>query len=664
MPSEFVYPRRQLLKLGAIGGLAAATAGVLPVRAEARPPEIEVTELGPGVSPFSLASGVVVGDTMYVGTRTNIPIRVVGLHLPTGEIRSVSPIGGRLTTQALVGDKEGRYVYAAARWSGDANESNFSRIDLSDPDSPVVEPLAQITQWDPLAITISPDGLVVMTGATDAGKLHCYDPATGTLGDLGTPDPSAVWGRSIAATADTVFLGTRSSVPGSSATRADLFAVDRATGAARSILPPEFAPEPELRSMAVIDGLLVITTGRKIALLDLADLSSYRYFDAPRPAGRHPVGRDGKIWFGGLVIGELDVATGAFRDLLPDGITYGEIWGMGLRDGMVVGASGMGHVVEIDPVANTGRYFDLVAAGAPVEPQQPMSVRAAGRYAYVGGTNAIARHDLQTGEIVNVIFRGEAKDMRILDDVVYTCQYSDVGLLRYDPKTDGVDPKLVAPLPPGHNRPSVMHWDEPSGSLLIGGQSDTLGGGSLMTFDPASLEYSWVINPLGDTQWVRAVTTSGQQGDDIVYLGGQTADNSAGSIVAWNRRTSTEIWRVEPQARSTGVFGLAVLRRHLYAMCSRGDFLVLDRFTGRVIHRANHADLAIGMTTLETHRGKVYATSADAVFRFSPTRFTVEPIVSGLNVPWYGIPRSDRHPESGDFFTLKDRQLIRISIQG
>ena len=100
--------------------------------------------------------------------------------------------------------------------------------------------------------------------------------------NLGVPDASSTLARAVAATDSTVFFGGGSTLGGGgTASRASLFAYDRAAGGFTNVTPTEMLPDPSMRELSVVGDTLVAgsaggTEPSKMAILDLADLSSYR----------------------------------------------------------------------------------------------------------------------------------------------------------------------------------------------------------------------------------------------------------------------------------------------------------------------------------------------------------------------------------------------------
>ncbi|UNK72248.1 hypothetical protein [Microbacterium sp. H1-D42] len=660
--------RRTLLQLGGVGLGTALSAGVglnasgLPLRPGAHAPQIDITDLGPGVRAYSLAGAVNVGNTIYIASRNIEPMQVIGYNLDSRSVTSVTPCQSKVS-QALTASLDGRYVYVGVDPKSTAGAANLFRLDVSQPGSPR-EDVARIEGFNPLHMTTAPDGVVFMVGQGDMG-VHQYDPAANEVSVLATPDPGAQWGRTVAASESTVYIGYRGRGEGGVGSAAKLFAVDRETGQSTSILPAEFQAAIELRDLAVIGETLVAVGGTAvgvgIAFIDRNDPTQYTIAQTEGSLAKLPLEHEGKFYFtGGKSVLEYDPAADSFRHITPTTGALGEMWDLFVRDGRLVITSGFGLVFEIDIRTGETITHDLVDAGAPADAQLAMSVTASSRFVYVGGNNAISRHDVRSGEVVTLYAPGEAKDAAIVDGKLFTGQYSGVGILRYDPDTDGQWPVVAALLPSGQNRPQDVQWDRRHRRMFVGSQSDTAQGGALMSFDPRTdkLETE-VMNPFGDLQFVRQLYIDG----NIAYLGGQLqSGDPAGTIIAWDLRSRREMWRIAPEFTQRGVTGLAVHGRHLYVMAYAGNFGVVDLRTRKTVHAAAHNKHVPGWGTFVKHRGQVYGASATTFYRFDKHSFALEPLVEDLGGEWYGMPRVSVD-ERGRFYAIRKRNLIRIDVR-
>ncbi len=667
MADSIFLSRRRLLQAGGAFGLAMAAESVLATGARAAtgtPPATVVTDLGPGLVQFSLMSGLLVGDTVYIGSRNLNPPSVIAFHLPTRKVVSHTNLdaGPEPSIQALAADPTGRYLYIGVLVKSDQGRPNLFRWDLTTPDRPAVA-IGRTEDRDIRDLAVAPDGTVYAVGGVPgkAPVLWEYNPATGAVTSHGAPDPNATLARAVAATDSTVFFGAGSVLAGGgSASKASLYAFDRATHVFTSVVPKEMEKDPSLRELAVIDGHLVVGTSggvdpAKFAVLDLADLSSYIVVPTKGKTVKTFTADADRIYFASE--SGVQAYSKADRTISPvafAGPDLGEIWGVDHVDGKLAVVSGYGFVAEIDLSARTAVATDLGQAGAVASPQAGMGIAAGRGYVYLGGNGAISRRSLKTGEVVNLQAPGEAKDAEVIEGRLYTGQYNAQGIWSYDP-AGGQQPHQAAHFPSEQNRPLDTSWDPVNELLLVGVQSDTEGGGALWTYSPKTGKSVSYANPIDGVQLVRAVANR----DGVAYLGGDNAATLGprATIVAVDPVTGTELWRVDPQQQA-GVAALAVQGRHLYGLTTAGQLFVIDRKTRAVVHTADVSSVSKGFAAMVTNRGAVYGVSDTTLFRFDPTTFAVSTVVAGINGAWYSGPHVNVH--NGKLYTLRDHNLVEV----
>ena len=660
---SFVSRRRLLQAAGALGLASAATA--LPAaRSEAAPAGgVTVRDLGPGIVQFALMSGVRVGDTVYIGSRNLAPARLIAFHLPTRKVVAKTELAAGHSVQALAPDPTGRHLYAGVLSKEDGDEPNLFRWDLKDPATPAVA-LGRTGHRDIRDLTVAPDGAVFAVGGhpDKATGLWQYDPDSEAFTDLGVPDPDATLARAVAATDTTVYYGAGSVLSGGGgAGRASLFAFDRAARKFASVLPPELEKDPSLRELAVVGDRLVIGTSGStapahLAVMDLADPSSYTVARAGGTVVKTLTAHDGTVCFtDDSGVHAYANATGKISPVAFDGPELGEVWGLDHADGTLTAVSAFGFVAEIDLSSRTCAVTELGPAGAPEDPQSGMALAAGDRYVYLGGTGAVARHDLRTGETVNLRAPGEVKDAEVIDGVLHTGQYNSLGIWVYDPR-DERPPRQAAHFPSEQNRPLDVCFDPVNRLLLAGVQSDTEGGGSLWTYAPSTGRSEVRVNPIDSLQMVRAVATR----DGTAYLGGDNPYEKGprGTVVAVDPVTGKERWRKDlPQP--TGVAALAVRGRHLYGLTRKGGFFVLDLRSRALVHTADLGDICPGFAAMVTNRGVVYGVSDTTLFRFGPRTFAVRTVIPEINGKWYSGPHLNTDPR-GRIYTLRGNNLVQI----
>ncbi|MFJ4885222.1 PQQ-binding-like beta-propeller repeat protein [Streptomyces sp. NPDC088731] len=656
--------RRHVLQAGGAAGLVAAL-GLTgqPAAADGRP-TARITDLGPAVVQFSLMSAVLIGDTVYIGSRNVDPVRVIALHLPTRTVVAGTDLTNGHSVQALAADPAGRYLYAGVLQKADVGKPNLFRWDLTTPGTPA-EPIGRIGDRDVRALAVAPDGVLyaVGGGADTAPALWEWDPATRRVRDAGTPGPEGTLVRAVAATGTTVFLGAGTTFNGGGDTgRATLYAYDRSTGTFTSVAPREMEKDPSVRDLAVMGGTLVVgsagsTEPSKVALMDLVDLSSYTVATSTGTVAKLFTEIDDTVYFAGEDgIHAYDRRTDTIAPVEFDGPDLGEIWGVDGRDGKIVVTSAFGFVAEIDPAARTSAVIDLADAGAPRTPQTAMGLAVGNGHVYVGGTGTIARHSLRSGEVVNLRAPGEAKDMVVHGGALYTGQYNSEGIWRHDPRHD-LRMHQVADFPHEQNRPLDVALDRKNGLVLVGVQSDTEGGGSLWTYHPRTGRSRCFVDPVDAMQCVRGVASQ----DGVAYLGGDNtlATGPRSTVVAFDPVRGEELWRIDPR-QTAGTAALAVRGRHLYGLSRKGGLFVIDLRRRTLVHRADIREVCNGFAALVTNRDVVYGVSDTTVFRFDPRTFAVSTVVPAVDGSWYSGSHLT-NDEAGHLYTMRGRNLIRIT---
>ncbi|KNH18276.1 hypothetical protein ACU18_07965 [Arthrobacter sp. ZBG10] len=657
--------RRSVLQAGGAAGLAAAlglTASGPATAAPAKAGSTEITDLGPAVVQFSLMSSLLVGDIAYIGSRNLDPVRIVAFHVPTGKVVGETVVATGYSIQTLAADPAGRYLYAGVLQKSGGPQPNLYRWDLATLSAPAT-PIGQIGDRDVRDLSVSPDGRLYAVGGGNPGApaLWEYNPATGQVSNLGIPDAGATLARAVAATDATVFFGAGSTLNGGgSAGRACLYAYSRATQTFAQVTPAEMLADPSIRELAILGDKLLVgsaasTQQSKIALLDLANPSSYAVATSIGKTAKNFTNIGDQVYFANETgLCTFSPATNSIAQLTLNGPSLGEIWGVDARNNRILATSGYGFVAEIDPGTGTMVVTDLGEAGASATPQTVMGIAAGAGYAYVGGNGVIARHSLATGGVANLNAPGEAKDAVIVGGVLYTGQYSSQGIWTYDPLS-GQPIHQAADFPGAQNRPLDVCWDEVNRLVLVAAQSDTEGGGSFWTYNPATGAKQCFINPIDNRQLLRAVATR----DGVAFLGGglPTLDG-AGTVVAFDPAAGRELWRLDAGS-GAGLAALAVQGRNLYGLTRKGGLFVLDIPTRKVVHRADISSLSYGFGALVANRGVIYGVSDTNVFRFDPKSFEVSTVLADTDGGWYSGSHIT-NDENGYLYTMRGRNLVRI----
>ena len=667
--------RRTVIKAGGTAGLAAllaasgaghaSAATFAPLGSSPAKGGPLVFDLGPAVVQFSLMSAQLVGNTLFIGSRNVEPVQILALDVPSGKVVGQTELATGHTIQTMAVDTAGTTLYAGVLQKATGPQPNLFRWDIGNLAKPA-EAIGTMGDRDVRDISVAPDGHVfaVGGGSGSAPALWEYDPATGAVVSRGIPDPGATLARAVAATDSTVFFGAGSTLGGGgNASRACLFAYDRATGVHTRVTPSDMEKDPSIRDLAILGDKLIIGTAAssepsKMAAMDPANPALYQIATSVGVTAKNFARAGDSVYFANeFGLCKYDLASNTVSAVAFEGPSLGEIWGVDALGGRVLVTSGFGFVAAIDPGAGSCTTIDLVEAGAVAAAQACMGMAAGGGFIYVGGNGAIARHPMAGGPVTYLRAPGEAKDAIMLGNALYTGQYSGQGIWKYDP-TDGQPIRQVAEFPKAQNRPLDVTWDATNKLVLVAAQADTEGGGSLWSHDPASGASRHFINPIDSTQLLRAVVAH----DGVAYLGGGgpgIADG--GTIVAVNPVTGAELWRLAPQG--AGVAAMAIQGQNLYALLRNGTLVVTDVRTRQRVHQASIKGLSYGFAAMVTNNGVVYGVSDTNVFRFDPFSFAAETILADTKGGWYSGSHLT-NDEAGNIYSLRGRNLVRIEVPG
>ncbi|MBD8610339.1 hypothetical protein IFT77_07560 [Frigoribacterium sp. CFBP 13729] len=617
--------------------------------------DVRIDDLGPAVVQFPLMSSLVVGDTLYIGSRNLQPARVIGFDLATKAVTTRTELSSGYAVQALAASPDGASLYIGVLRT-EANGASVHRWDLTTADTAAV-PLAETGDRDVRALAVAPDGMIYVAGGgdpTDPPSLWEVDPTSGMVANWGLPDPGATIAQAVATTATTVYLGTGSVLAGGAGSTAKLYSFDRSTRSYRDILPNEFASAVSVTSLSVLDDLLGVTLkgpGKSI----LIEIASPHVYETIPQTGMTLRRRGSDIYYIKVPsVVAYSRTTKKITNLQTRNLDT--LWGLDVVGDRLVGASAYGFVAEIDPATRTSMLTELIEAGAPAAPQTAMGIAVGGGAAYVGGTGALNRFDVTTGAQTLLRMPGEAKDGVVVDGILYTGQYNSQGMWRYDPTSGDAPAQVVAPAR-GQNRPLDVCWDAVNGLALLGAQNDTDGGGSVTTFAPTSGASTTTVNPVDARQLVRAVTTA----DGVAYLGGDNIypDGPRSTVVAWDPVARKELWRVDP-GLTAGIAALATDGRHLFGLGRRASGLfVLDLRTQVVVTTLDVRSVATDFGALARVDDTIYGVSDTTLFRVDARTLELSTVVAGIDGGWYSGPHLDVD-ENGVIYTMRGLNLVAV----
>lgn len=630
--------------------LAATGAGLaLPLVGRAAPAAAagtaEVIGLGPAVLGAPIVGAAVRGDRGYVVTRGLVPPVLGEIDLVSGRvIRNVELPTGQGGWGAAATDDT---VYAGMYPVADVH-----RVDRA---------AGTVTSFPRLGneqfafdLAVAPNG-VIYAGTYPGGRVYELDPTTNQVRNLGAAVTGLRYVRSIAVDPDgIVYAGT--------GTAARLVAIDPVTNSRTHVLPAELSGESFVYEVAVSPDLIVAGTepAGRLAVLDRADPSRYTVV----ASGERTIDAiviDGRIvYFTARPSGALysyDVDAGRLTRLgVPS--PGEETRGLFLRDGAVLGASGGGMWWRW--ANGSAIVVDLQQAGLRLGPEPPQSMSATGDgRVLVGGNFGLAVHDVRAGTVERVPMAGEAKSMTQVGDRTFLAVYPGAFVDTYDHRTGTV--RRIGEIGGLSNRPRDMHWDEATGLLLIGTRNQYgHTGGALAVVDPGSGRIDR-YDALVPDQAASAVTAH----HGVAYLGTEIAADGVAPkateavVLAFDLATREARWTWTPIPGTTAYASLHWHGGLLYGVTNTGALFVGDpatrtvRATGQAAPgRVGKFAHALGRPTLATTEAVLWV-DVDASTRA---------VATGLAAEWYNEAQVAADVRTGDLFTLRRRELVRLDL--
>lgn len=583
---------------------------------------IEQTNLGTAVAGLYINQMVVIGDTTYTISMRQDPPRFTGFDLSSGEVVVDAPLptgAGSWQTTTVDGD-----VYFIV-YGTDDTQDNLYRFDTASSELTGLGRLPT-SSYD---LSSDADG-TLYAAAEETGVVYTYETSTGERGQITYDDEGPNYSKSVAVTSDTLFVGTSGLYTDSPGHPADLFAIDRDTGAQSQLLPDTQGWEvADVYPVEASEQLVVAAAGSPARLLvashDGADtttviLDDESYIDAAEVVG------DETVYFTGKARGTLyryDVGSDQVTELATP-IPRAPTRNLYLRGGTLIGVSQANTVWTYD--LNTGELarFDLLAAGATGSPGEVFSLAATGGAAYAGGSNAVQVRDTDSGAVDRFILPGEPKDLASVDGAVYAAMYPYGELWRYEA---GDGPRPVADWDDDFNRPITIHRDRDEQRFLISTRNDLDQTGAVIVFDEIA-DTTTAQQPLGDEL---VLSMAGLR--DTTFLGG-----GSGTLAAWNPDSggSEPRWEMTPVPDGGGITGLASFGGHVYGLTADGTFFAVEVASQTVEHTEQVLSGETGEVAF--NEGFVYAVGKDQLLRVDPDNgYAVESIATDLGAQAFNI---------------------------
>ncbi|MGC4939093.1 PQQ-binding-like beta-propeller repeat protein [Kribbella sp. DT2] len=644
-------PAPSALIVAVIGALfltltAGPSAAAAPPTPQAAPPAPQVENLGPASAVTSTSVAEQVGDRIWTATSGVSPVQVGAFDPATQKIEQkvALPTGAGAWAMAHIGTD----LYIGLYTPGDVY-----KIDTT------TGALTKVAQFGSFiwSIAATPDGRIV-AGTYPDGGVHEYDPATGATRSYGAAFPGEQYVRSIAADETTIYAGV--------GTKAHLIAIDRASGERRDVLPAQYADRTFVATLTLTGGKLAagLSPTGTMLVFDTANLAAP--VEVQTPGGDQYVTAitidepTGDVYLGTRPSGTLYRSRGGELQRLGspyDGAYFNRIF----VDGSTIRAELTSEVVTFDEAAGTFSGVDLGAAGLPPAPEQPMGIAATRDTVLVSGKAGIQVHDLKAGTNRRVFLPGEAKTLTPIGRDVYLGVYTLARL--WSMKPDGSGLHEFGRIENEQTRPTDDAYDERTRTLLISTEPDYGKYDGTLTEQQIGTGRREVHRGVVPHQSVRSVGAE----DGIAYLGGATR-NSLGTtpvlpeatVVAFDLRRNRTLWEVAAVPGAQAFSDVVPFRGRLYATTDDGRLAVLDQRTGKVLSTQT---IGTSQSRLAIARGRLFGTDNKRVFEFIPGRVpAVTTVVDGLDAQIYGFPVITASPTGDALYTLKGRDLVRITV--
>lgn len=505
-------------------------------------------------------------------------------------------------------------------------------------------------------MAVAGDGAVYV-GSGTTGTVYQYHPEEGSFTSITWADQEPNYPSALTATSDTLFVGTSGLYRAQPGNPADLFAIDRNTNAARSILPDEMNG-PNIYSMASSEDVLVASTGltapAQLLVMNTHDYSAYTVVEHNDEAFFDRVAiRQGVVYTTGTRSGDLYEVDmdGERLNRLATPVAGAPTRDLFVEDGRVIGVSAAGAIWAYELETGDVELFGLVAAGARGAAQSVQSFAARADKAFVGGSNVIAVHDLPSNDgQKSLVAGGEAKAMTVVDSRLYVAMYPYGQLLEYSPGSTGLVP--IGNFGDGFNRPTDIHYDQHQSLLFTTVRRDVAQDGALSIYDPSSGDMALHASPLNGASPL-SVTTSG----GTVLVGSRD-----GSLVAMDVATGEVGWRTIPVPGQGGITGLAADGHYVYGATEGGTMFVLDVRDQTLTAEAPHAiEGTVGKVVL--NRDYVYALSDWQLVRMDPASGGTEVVLDDLAAR-VGAGPPLPVDEGGNMYVIKGYDLVRVQLRG
>lgn len=656
-PSPGAVSRRSLLVASLAGVTVAPMASLTAHADELVRDGATAPTFGPASRATSLLFSIVHDGRLYTTTRNVIPAKVLEYDLARAQVTQVGelPPSGHTT-----GD--GAWAITAAGGKVYVGTYPDARVHCFDPADGSVRTLGQCGSGNTFVFSLAAgaDGMLFASTYPD-GALWQIDPASGATTKLGSPVTGAHYGRYVGAEGDRwVYLGVY--LPKT------LIRYDRYTSEFADI-DPSALPNTIYGPFVTTDQYLYSVGGNRLVRSNLDGTGAV---SAASPGGegvgRLAVGPDGTVYGCGTRTSRI------FRWVPGEAMTtYPELASASVITGLdmvgptsMVGTLNTGSVFTFDTGSGKSAVIPLVNAGYDGAPEPVQSIASDPDIAdivYVGGNAGVQVHRPSQHTSFRIAIPGEAKTINVVEGSVYSGVYITGDIIKIDPQGRRYD--VVANLGGGQVRPWEAKFHPGSRNLaFVSGPGTGQLVGALTLFDVDSHGVERYPNILPDES-LMSVWVEG----DTAYIGGNidgggsvTPIQPSAGIGAFDLRTRKLLWTMRPLPDARAIQSVAVWRGILYGVCRNpaGRWFTLDLSTRELLDEGSlpalgHFHASVGQLYLVTGgRGQIH--------RGAPGH---QPKLLWDNIgnSWYTMPQLARVAGSNrQFWGLYQTELAQFDL--
>lgn len=551
------------------------------------------TNLGPTEQTFQINKGfmyhnknneqVIYAGTIVMGGKG---CTFFSFNPSTKEIEKMIPIPNSEGIISMSAD--GDYIYF-----GTYNTASLYRYDIQ---NEKLEKLADIKNdnyvWD-----IKAYGSRVYIGTSPRSRVYKYYVNEKKLEDLGSFSNDQ-YAKSIEYNNGKIYAGIGS--------KAGLIEYDEKTKSKRNILPSKYKGQ-FVNYLKIVDSKLfmVVYPSQTVLSYDLNTKTvtermstiSNRFYDY------YPKFDENYTTFQGVdgYIFHYDKTNDKLMCLQYNGnnITCSGV----VNNSYIAGINQDGYYYENELNGHNPKRIDLVAMGLKGGAAKPVYMYPYDNKIYFGGKR-LSIYDVNSKDSIFKNVQGEVKSISILDNSLYTGNYPEAKLWKYDESAmndpisvDFTDNKyFLTQIPKNHNqnRPSKMISNPKSGVVTV--LSEPLPGqygGTVTTYDEKTGNF-YMRKDVVPKQYIHSIAydTKNPQiaylGSSAVYGYGSKSLNENAHLVKYNVITQSKLFDIIPEAKNGRIISVAQLDNKVYCTTYNGTLVCVDSNTGKILKKVTN----------------------------------------------------------------------------